>query len=153
MVSLDSPKVFIGIILLVGIGYGGWTFYQQSQSQTPQWQLGKTGAQNFPPHRVNLWSRPHPIQTGKVTFVVEYDFVDLMNSKVGTVSYKLLKPDSSSDPVSETTAKFRESGPYRDRYHGTVTVPEPGQWILEITATWKQKTSVSQFEVTANRKN
>lgn len=147
MDSFDNPRIIIGLILVVSLTYGGWVFYENSQSQDPDWQVDKTQSRNFPPHRVNLWSEPSPPEPGKVTFVVEYDFVNLMNKKVDEVRYILEKTGEPTEQIGSTTAEYADSGQYRERYYGSIEVPEPGNWNLTVEGDLENKTSTSTFEL------
>lgn len=148
MTSLDSPKIVIVLILLLGVGYGGWVFLENSQSQNPHWQIDKTNSRGFPPHRLNIWSEPNPPIPGTVTISVGLDFVNLMNDRIDAVRFSLIDPGQPGSPLDRTRAEFRETGPYRSRYTAPVKIPEPGRWILQIHADWKNYKSTSELELT-----
>lgn len=150
MSSLDNPKVLVTILILFGIGYGSWTFYQNSQSRNPHWQIDRMNSRNFPPHRVNVWSAPHPPTAGEITVIVEYDFVNLMNSEVGTVNLTLEKADGTRQKSS--TASYRTSGRHRERYTASFTIEEPGKWDMGINTNWEGKTSKSTLQIQVDDK-
>lgn len=148
MASLDSPRTLILLILLVGVAYGGWVFFQNSQSQNPHWQIDQTRSGDFPPHRLNLWSDPNPPEPGETTFSVNLDFVNLMNDEIGSVRYELIDPENPTDVVRETATEYRETGPYRGRYAGAIDIPAAGEWILRIRSDWKDRSSTSEINIT-----
>lgn len=144
---LDRPNVIVTLIAVLGIGYGVWSFLEHSRSSDPHWQ--NFVRKNAPPHRVNVWSDPHPPRTGEVTFGVEFDYVNLMNDRVDELELTLTSPNENTTRSLSPT--FREAGTYEGRYRTSVEVEEPGSWTLEVRSRIEGNTTMSRFEIDVAR--
>jgi hypothetical protein len=145
MKALDNPQYLMLIILLLGGLYGGYTFYLHSQSQNPDWQTDVKSTDGFPPYRLNVWSYPHPPTNGTTVFAVEYDFINIMNKKVGNVSVAI-KPMDRKTAVETHDATYEDRGRYKERYRVEFTKLTPGKWVLIIRTDWKGRTTSNRIE-------
>jgi hypothetical protein len=143
MKVLDRPNVIALLLVLLALGYGGWTVYQQTSSANPDQQVFVR--EGVPPHRLNLWTRPQPAEVGEVTFVIEFDFVNLMNDQVDNLKLELSGPDNGDRRTLRPT--FSETGAYEGRYHVSTTLEQSGKWSLTVNSTMSGTTKETNFEV------
>jgi len=143
MKVLDRPNVIALLLVLLALGYGGWTVYQQTSSANPDQQVFVR--EGVPPHRLNLWTRPQPAETGEVTVIIEFDFVNLMNDQVDNLRLELTDPDNENRITLRPT--FSETGSYEGRYHASTTLEKPGKWNLTVISTMSGTTKKTDFEV------
>lgn len=141
--SAINPNWFILFIVVVGLGYGYWVFSNQTASTNPHWQQ-YVNTETLPSHRVNLWTEPYPVRSGQVRFTVQFDFVDFMDSEVGSAQLILSSPEGDRFEFRLEAVEDTDRGLV---YETTATMQRTGRWMARIKMSYQGQSNVTQFTI------
>lgn len=140
----SKPTVWLTVIILGGLSYGGWTFWSSLSTQKPQYQkiVDQSGV---PLHYVEVWVQPTPPQTGEATTItVRINYQMLRGGTVDELSMRLQHSGSSN--ILRPNVHFRNEPNGRgELYVARVQFPDAGRWQLSVTTNIRGTTTRTTF--------
>ena len=141
-----GPLIF-ALLAAGGLALAVTTMLRTTSGPTVQLPLAMEG---MPAHMLNVWIEPNPPEVGEAALTAQV--VDLGgNARVAShIGFRVAQEEGEQAPLAAgvalpVTGGRTEAGKYR----ATVSLPEPGAWLIEVVVQMQGRTASVRFPVEA----